>query len=153
MSKTWRGQESVIEIEDTNGNQVPVGILDDPAVTAPEQDVQELRGAGSTEFQDLQKTETAPTSSGTVSEFAIDAWDDLVDYDEAAGKLDDSADVKQFDVTTIFEAADGSTKEIILKDAYVDGGIELGGSREDFIGLDLTFIGRTIEIINTDASA
>lgn len=153
MSKTWRGQESVIEIEDTNGNTVPVGILDDPAVTAPEQDVQELRGAGSTEFQDLQKTETAPTSSGTVSEFAIDAWDDLVDYDEAAGKLDDSADVKQFDVTTIFEAADGSTKEIILKDAYVDGGIELGGARDDFIGLDLTFIGRTIEITNTDASA
>ena len=35
MSKTWRGQESVIEIEDTNGNAVPVGILDDPAVTAP----------------------------------------------------------------------------------------------------------------------
>jgi hypothetical protein len=152
MSKTWRGQESVIEIEDTNGNQVPVGILDDPAVTAPEQDVQELRGAGSTEFQDLQKTETSPTSSGTVSEFAIDAWDDLVDYDETAGKLDDSADVKQFDVTTIFEAADGSTKEIILKDAYVDGGIELGGSRDDFIGLDLTFVGRTIEITNTDAS-
>jgi len=153
MSKTWRGQESVIEIEDTNGNPIPVGILDDPAVSAPEHTVEELRGAGSTEFQDLQKTETSPTSSGTVSEFDLTAWDDLVDYDETNDKLDDTADVKQFDVTTIFEAADGSTKEIILKDAYVDGGIEIGGSREDFIGLDLSFVGRTIEITNTDGAA
>lgn len=151
MSKTWRGQESVIEIEDTNGNPVPIGIIDDPSVSAPEHRVEELRGGGSTEFQDLQKTETAPTASGTVSEFAIEAWDDLVDYDSTNNKLDDTAEVKQFDVTTIFEAADGSTKDIVLKDAYVDGGIEIGGSREDFIGLDLTFVGRTIEITNTDA--
>jgi len=152
MSKTWRGQESVIEISDTNGNPVPIGIIDDPSVTAPEQTVEELRGAGSTEFQDLQKTETAPTASGTVSEFALDAWDNLVDYDDVNSKLDDSAAVKQFDVTTIFKSSDGSTKDIILKGAYVDGGIEIGGSREDFIGLDLTFVGKTIEIVNVDGA-
>jgi len=97
MAKTWRGQESVIEIEDTNGNPVPIGIIDDPSVSAPEHTVEELRGAGSTEFQDLQKTETAPTASGTVSEFAIDAWDDLVDYDSTNDKLDDSIEITNTD--------------------------------------------------------
>lgn len=152
MAKTFRGQLSVMEIEDDSGSSIPIGTLDDPSVSAPEQTVQELRGAGSTEWQDLQKTETAATTTGTVASFDIDAWDRLVDYDSTAGKLDDSAEVATFTVTTIYEAADGSTKEITLVDGYIDGSIELGGSREEWIGMDLNFKGRTISIANSDAS-
>jgi hypothetical protein len=39
-------------------------------------------------------------------------------------------------------------------DAYVDGSIPLGGSREEWIGMSLSLVGRTLgSITNTDASA
>ena len=154
MTKTLRGQTATIEITDEGSTDIPVGILDNPEIEAPDQTVEELRGAGSTEWKDIMKTETAVPISGEVSAFDLDAWDTLVDYDDAAGKLDDSADVATFTVTFTFEAADGSTKEITAGPAYVDGSIPLGGSREEWIGMDLNLRAKTItNITNTDASA
>jgi len=122
-------------------------------VTAPEQEVQELRGAGSTEWQDLQKTATSVAVSGDIMAFDLDAWDKIIDYDDVAGQLDNTADVQTFTVTVTYEAADGSTKEIAVQDAYVDGSIPLGGSREEWIGMTLELKGRTLTITNTDAAA
>jgi len=154
MAKKFRGQEAILEIADSSGTSIPVGILDDPEVTAPEQEVQELRGAGSTEWQDLQKTETKVTVSGTVAEMALDAWDQLIDYDDTAGALDDSAEVATFEITVTYTAAsDGSTKEILVRESYVDGSIPLGGARDEWIGMDLSFNAKTLDITNADASA
>jgi len=153
MTKKFRGQSATISIDDS-GTDVPIGIIDNPEVAAPEQTVEELRGAGSTEWQDLQKTETAVAVSGEVAAFDLDTWDTLVDYDEAAGQLDDSADVQTFTVTVTYEAADGSTKEIPINQCYVDGSIPLGGSRDEWIGMDLEFRVKSLgSIVNTDASA
>jgi hypothetical protein len=152
--KTWRGQTATIEITGNSMPSEPIGVIDNPEVAAPEQEVQELRGAGSTEFQDLQKTETSVSVSGDVAAWDIEAWDRIIDYDEVAGKLDDSAEVATFTVTVTYNAADGSTKEIPVVDAYVDGSIPLGGSREEWIGMSLSLVGRTLgSITNTDASA
>lgn len=154
MTKKLRGQTATIDITGNGLVADPVGVLDNPEVSAPEQEVQELRGAGSTEWQDLQKTETAVTVSGDVAAMDLEAWDALIDYDDVNGKLDDSADVATFTVTITYEAADGSTKEIPVVDAYIDSSIPLGGSREEWIGMDLSFRGRTLGTIsNTDASA
>lgn len=153
MTKVWRGQTADLEVETTGGTAIPVGVLDEPEVSAPEQEVQELRGAGSTEWLDLQKTETSVSVSGDVASWDIDAWDELIDYDTAADKLDDSADVATFTVTVIYEASDGSTKTIPVVEAYVDGSIPLGGSREEWIGMSLELRGRTISgMTNDDAS-
>lgn len=154
MTKKWRGQTATLEITGNSLPDDPIGVIDEPEVAAPEQEVQELRGAGSTEFQDLQKTATSVTVSGEVAAWDIEAWDRLIDYDEAAGQLDDSAEVATFTVTVTYEAADGSTKEIPVVEAYVDGSIPIGGSREEWIGMSLELVGRTLgDITNTDASA
>lgn len=152
--KKWRGQSATIEISGGSLPADPIGVIDEPEVAAPEQEVQELRGAGSAEWQDLQKTEISVAVSGTVMAWDLETWDRLVDYDDVAGELDTSADVQTFTVTVTYEAADGSTKEIPVNDCYVDGSIPAGGSREEWIGLDLSFRGRNLgSITNTDASA
>jgi len=153
-TKKWRGQEATIEISGGSLPTDPIGIIDNPEVAAPEQEVQELRGAGSTEWQDLQKTSTSVTVTGTVAAWALETWDRLIDYDDVNGKLDDTAEVQTFTVTVTYTAADGSTKEIPINDCYVDGSIPLGGSREEWIGMDLSFKGKSVgSITNTDASA
>jgi len=154
MPKKWRGQTATIEISGGSLPSDPIGVIDEPEVAAPEQEVQELRGAGSTEWQDLMKTETAVSVTGEVMAWDIEAWDSLVDYDDVAEKLDDSADVQTFTVTITYEAADGSTKEIPINECYVDGSIPLGGSREEWIGMSLEMRGKTLgTITNTDAGA
>lgn len=153
--KTLRGQTADIElVEDETGDTIPVGILDNPELQAPGQTIEVLRGAGSTEIKDTQKTETEVGISGEVSAMALDAWDKLIDYDDVEGKLDDSADVKYFVVTFTFEAADGSTKEVTAEPAWVNDNVTFGGSREDWIGMDIDMTAVTItDITNTDAAA
>ena len=152
-TKKFRGQQATIEVSGGQLPTDPIGIIDEPEVSAPEQEVQELRGAGDARWQDLSKTEIAVTVTGTVMAFDLETWDRLVDYDEAQEQLDHSAEVQTFTVTVTFEASDGSTKEIPINECYVDGSIPIGGSREEWIGLDLQFRGRDLgSITNTDAS-
>lgn len=151
MPKKWRGQTATIEISGGSLPTDPIGVIDDPEVAAPEQEVQELRGAGDTKWQDLQKTETAVAVTGTVMAWDIETWDRLIDYDDVAGELDSTADVQTFTVTITYEAADTSTKEIPINECYIDGSVPLGGSREEWIGMDLSFRGKDIgSITNTD---
>jgi len=154
MSKKFRGQTATMEIEDTSGTTIGTAVLDNPEITAPEQEVSELRGAGSTEWVDVQKTETSVTASGEVMGYDIDAWDQLIDWDSQAGEVDDSAEVKQFEITFTFESADGSTKEIVVGPGYIDGGVPLGGARDEWIGMTPEFVCQTIiSITNTDNAA
>ncbi len=152
-TKKFRGQSATLEISGNNLASEAVAVIDEPEVAAPEQTVQTLRGAGSTKIQDRQKTETEVSVSGEISAFALDTWDRLIDYDEAAGQLDNSPEVPLFDVTVVYTAADGSTKEIVVKDCHVDGSIPLGGSREEWIGMSLELVGSDLSITNTDAAS
>jgi len=153
--KKLRGQTATMSIEDSESNtDIPVGVLDNPEVTAPEQEVTELRGTGSTEWVDVQKTETAVLASGELAAFSLDAWDRLIDWDEAAGDLDDSADVKLFLADIEYAASDGSTKVITVGPGYIDGSIPLGGSKDEFVGMEIELRCQTIQdIVNTDANA
>lgn len=153
--KKWRGQSSTATVyEVATDDEVELGVLDEVTVTAPEQEVQELRGTGSTEWVDVQKTETAAGVSGTWSAVAIDAWDDLIDWDEAAGIMDDSAEVKLFEAEVELVASDGSTKVITVGPGYIDGSVELSSSREEWVGAQFDLRAQTIDdITNTDASA
>jgi len=104
-----RGQTAAITLEQTDGTEIVVGTLDNPFVSVP-QEVQELRGTGDTRWVDLQKTEEAVLIGGDITSFDIDAWDQLVGYDDVAAELSGSADVEVFNVTITADGADGSTK-------------------------------------------
>jgi len=151
-TKSWRGQSATIEISGGSLPADPIGVIDSPEISAPEQEVQELRGAGSVKWVDLQKTNISVNVTGDVMAWDPETWDRLVDYDEAAGELADTPEVQTFTVTVTFEAADGSTKEIPIEECYVDGSIPIGGGREEWIGLTLQMVGRDIgSITNTTA--
>lgn len=145
-----RGQTAMITVEDAaTSTDIPVGTLDNPFVGVP-QDVQELRGTGDVRWVDLQKTEQAVTIGGDVASFDIDAWDQMVGWDEAASELDPSAEVETFNVTIMADGPDGAAKEITAGPAYRDNDLELGGSREEWWGMSLEFRARDItDIVNT----
>jgi hypothetical protein len=149
-----RGQTAMITVEDAATNtDIPVGTLDNPFVGVP-QDVQELRGTGDTRWVDLQQTEQAVTIGGDVATFELDAWEQMVGWDQAAEELDGSADVKTFNVMIMAEGADGAAKEITAGPAYRDNDTELGGSREEWWGMSLEFRARDItSIVNTSPTA
>ena len=68
--------------------------------------------------------------------------------------IDDAADVATFTATMTYEASDGSTKEITAGPGYRNNDLELGGSREEWIGMSLELRCQTIQSIeNVDAEA
>lgn len=153
MPKKLRGQTAILEVQDEDDADVitTAAVLDNPFVAVP-QEVQEGRGTGDTTWFDIQKTETAVLMGGDIMTMDLDAWDRLVGWDEAAGELDESADVPTFTGTMTFEAADGSTKEITAGPGYRNNDLELGGGREEWIGMTLELRCQTIQdITNTDS--
>jgi len=136
MSKKLRGQTATLELETSDGTNIVVGTLDNPFVSVP-QDVQELRGTGDVRWVDIQKTEQAVTIGGDVMTMELDAWDQLVGWDELGEELSGTAEVETFNVTIMAEAADGSTKEIKAGPGYRDNDLELGGSREEWWGMTI----------------
>lgn len=153
-TKKLRGQSAMLTLEDAETDtEIVVGTLDNPAVAVP-QEVQELRGTGSTKWVDIQKTEQAVEISGEVASMELDAWDQLVGWDEAAEELSDSAEVETFNLTIMAEAADGSTKEIKAGPGYRNDDTELGGSKEDWWGMTIDLrCNDIISIDNVDADA
>lgn len=131
-----RGQTAAITLKQTDATEIVVGTLDNPFVSVP-QEVQELRGTGDTRWVDLQKTEEAVLIGGDITSFDIDAWDQLVGYDDVAAELSGDAEVETFNVTITADGADGSTKEIKAGPGYRNNDLELGGSREEWLGMSL----------------
>lgn len=153
MTKTWRGQTATLEVTDTDLADPAVGVLQEVTIT-PTQEVQELRGAGDVRWQDIMRTSVGIEVSGTVAAWAIDTWDVLVDYDEAAGGLSPDADLPTFTVTVGWESKDGSTKDITAEPGYMDPPPEIGGSRDEWVNMNLSITCKEItDITNTDASA
>lgn len=149
--KKLRGQTATISFETADASEIVVGTLDNPFVSVP-QDVQELRGAGDTRWVDLQKTEEAVSIGGDVMTMELDAWDRMVGWDEVAEELSGTAEVEQFNLTIMAEAADGSTKEIKAGPGYRNNDTELGGSREEWWGVSIELRCQDIiSITNVDA--
>jgi len=137
-----RGQTATITVDKNDGTdstdatEIVVGTLDNPFVSVP-QEVQELRGTGSVKWQDLQKTEQAVLIGGDITSFDLDAWDELIGIDDVSGNLTDSPEVEVFNAIIKAEAADGKTKEIKAGPGYRNNDLELGGSREEWLGMTL----------------
>jgi len=150
--KKFRGQEAVLEVSGGTMPSDPLGVLQEVTIT-PDGNREELRGAGDTRFVDVMETARAFDVSGTVLAWDLETWDRAIEWDEAESETDGSADVQRFDATVTFNAADGSTKDIGFADGYFDPMPEIGGGREDWIGLDVNLRFADVDSIsNTDAS-
>jgi hypothetical protein len=149
MTEKFRGQIADIEVDD-GGTDVPVGIIDDPEVTVSK-NIEQLRGAGSVTWEDLMQTEVEVSVSGTIMQWDLDTWKTLVGYDEVADKLDDTADVPTVDVTVIYEDTSGDTAEFEVTEAFSED-LTIGGSREEWIGLELDVTGKTVKNVDDNSS-
>jgi len=149
MTLKFRGQTADIEVND-GGTSVPVGIIDEPEVTVTSS-VEQLRGAGPVTWQDLQRTSLEVSVSGTVMEWDLDTWKTFVGYDDAADQLQTGADVPTWETTVIYEESGGDTAVFPVKECYSED-VPVGGSREEWIGIDLDFTGKTIEDVDTEST-
>jgi hypothetical protein len=153
MPKKFRGQEAVLELSGGSLPTDPIGVLQEVTIT-PDRDTSELRGAGDTRFVDVMETARAFDITGEVMSWDLETWDRTVEWDEATSETDGSADVDRYTVTVTMNAADGSTKDIEFADAYFPTMPEIGGSREDWMGMSLELRAPDVSsITNTDATA
>jgi hypothetical protein len=132
----WRGQEAVLEVSGGSLPTDPIGVLQEVTIT-PDGNREELRGAGTTKFVDVMETARAFDVSGTVLAWDPETWDRAIEWDEAVSETDGSADVQRFDADVKLNAANGSTKDVGFADGYFDPMPEIGGGREDWIGMDI----------------
>lgn len=149
MTEVWRGQVADIEVDD-GGTTVPIGIIDEPELTVTS-NVEQLRGAGPVTWQDLQRTELQVNVTGTVAEWDLDTWKTMVGYDEAQDQLLTGADVPTWTTTVIYEDTSGDTATFPVQECYTED-VSVGGSREEWIGMDLDFTGRTIENVMSEST-
>lgn len=151
--KAWRGQSAAVTVYDDADVEIPLGVLQNVEVSAPEAEVSELRGAGTQQWLDIQATEKGVTVSGEWLTLGLDAWDTLINYDSVNNEIDDSPDMPLFKLEITHNSADGSTKVITVDPAYNDS-VPFGGSRDEWVGTDTEFTGNTItDITNTDGAA
>ena len=151
--KRFRGQESVLALSNGNLPTDPIGVLQEVTIT-PDTSREELRGAGETKFVDVMETARAFEVTGSVMSWDLETWDRAVNWDDVASETDGSAEVARFDATVTLNAADGSTKEIGFVNGYFDPMPEIGGGREDWVGMDISLRFPDVDSIsNTDASA
>ena len=138
----WRGQKADITIE--GDATLTVGILQDVEVS-PSKETSELYGAGSIKRQDVQQTEFSVTVSGTLAAWDMESYKSLIDYDGTGEQITDTSDVPQFTVTTNVTNNSGTEYNIKVKDAYSED-IPFSGSRDEWLELDMEFIGSDITI-------
>ncbi len=145
MTKYWRGQDAIISITDASDNNVPVGVLQDVEVN-PEKETEELRGSGSIERQDVQQYELNVSVTGTVAEWDLDTWKSITGYNSTSEKIEDTSDIPLFDVDVDIQSSDSSTADTVrVRDVYFSD-LPVGGSRDDYLEMDLEGNGRTAKI-------
>jgi len=153
MAKKWRGQEAVLELSGGNMPTDPIGVLQEVTIT-PDVERSELRGAGDTRFVDVMETARAFDITGEVLAWDLETWDRAIEWDEVAEETDGSGDVARFSATVTLNASDGSSKEVAFVDAYFNPPPEIGGGREEWMGMTVDLRASDVDsITNTDASA
>ena len=142
---SWHGQNAILSIEDSEGNPISIGVLQDVEVST-DREIKELRGSGSIKRQDIMQTEISIKVTGTIAEWDLDAYKTLIAYSESPGKIEDSSSPSTFTVDVDVEPSDSSTAETIqVKEVYFDS-LPIRGSREEFLNIDLDGNGKDIEI-------
>ena len=151
MTEKWRGQVATLEIFDDTDTQVPFGIIDEPEITVTK-NIEQLRGAGPITWQDLQQTSVEVTVTGTVMEWDLDLWKTLVGYDEATDQIRTDADVPTWTTTITYTNGNGETAAFPVQECYAED-LPLGGGREEWIGMDLDFTGKTIQDVDAESTS
>ena len=129
----------------TQGDEVPLGVLDNVDVVLPEQELSFLRGAGDTEFLAVQKSETEVGVTGEFAAIGDDAIAQLADIDVATSEMDSSAKAALFLADVEYQATNGDTFELQVGPGPLDGSVELSSSRDDFVGTSVSFIMQTVQ--------
>jgi len=151
MTEKWQGQVADLEVEDSGGTEIPFGVIDEPEITV-NSNVEELRGAGPVTWQDLMRTELSVDVTGTVMEWDLDLWKELVGYDEAQDQLQTGESVPTWTTNVIFTNNAGDTAEFPVVECYSES-VTVGGSREEWIGMDFEFTGKTIEGLDAESTS
>ena len=151
MSEKWRGQVATLEIFDDTDTQVPFGIIDEPEITVTK-NIEQLRGAGPITWQDLQQTSLEIGVTGTVMEWDLDLWKELVGYDEATDQIIETAEVPTWTTTVIFENTNDETAVFPVQNCFTED-VTVGGSREEWIGMDFDFTGQTVQDLDAESTS
>lgn len=144
----WRGQEAVVTLK-SDGTEKTVGIIQDVEIS-PSRTIEQLRGAGSREFQDLQQTEFEVDVSSEVLKWSTAAYESLIDYDDANDKISDSSDVPTFSIIGDFKNTDGDEYSLTVESVYFED-LPLSGDPDSWVGLDLDGIGKNLSKTYTSA--
>lgn len=150
MTNIWRGQEAEMTIDSLN-----IGILQNVEVEK-NSTVEELRGAGSPLWQDLQQTELSISVSGEILAFDNAALDSLLDIetdeqDPNYESIRDTAEVPRFTVTGTFLNTDGDQYDLAVKEVYFES-LPIGGDKDEWIGITIDGTGRQVERTYTEES-
>ena len=140
----WRGQKADLIIEDESETEITVGVLQDIEVS-PSKEISTLYGAGSIKRQDVQQTELDVSVSGTLASWDMDAFKSLVDYDDTAEEINDTATVPLFTVEAHVTDNSGNEQIIVVEEAYSED-VPISGSKDDWIELDMNFIGSDLSV-------
>lgn len=140
----WRGQKADLEIDDDSGTEVTVGVLQEIEIS-PSKEISTLYGAGSIKRQDVQQTELEVSVSGTLASWDMDAFKSLIDYDDTGDEINDTSTVQTFTVKAYVTDNSGNEEKIEVKDAYSED-VPISGSRDEWIELDMEFIGSDLSI-------
>lgn len=148
----WRGQETILEATGGNLPAEPFGVLQEVTI-APDVNREELTGAGDTRFVDVMETARAFDITGSVMAWDPETWDRAIEWDEAAGETDGSADVERFTPTVTFTDSDGDQKIVEFADSYFNPPPEIGGGREEWMGMDINLRAPDVSSITNPGDA
>lgn len=133
-----RGQEAEAIVKDSSDSQVPVGLLSDFTVTvSPE--YQTLTGAGTNQVVDVANSVTQPEFTATYGTWSKSAWETLIDIDDVAGEIADSADVPLFSIEVTIPAADSGDDDTTFECIDCWPETELSADSESHGEMNLTF--------------
>ena len=140
----WRGQEADLKVE-YDATELTIGALQDIEITVPKE-IEQLRASGSIKRLDEMQHEVSVTISAELMEFDQSALKELIGYDDTNDVIEDTTDVPTFTVTGQFEASDGTTMDIEVQSVYFEE-IEIGGSRDEWIGMPLDGEGSDLKFL------
>jgi len=111
-----RGQEATAIVQGEDGE---MGLIQDLSVSVP-REYSELTGAGTNKVVDEQQTLVRPELSGTWGMWTDSLWKKLIDFDDVAEEIADTAAPPLFQIEVRIPAVDGTDTEFGLVDARPD---------------------------------
>lgn len=139
----WRGQEADLLIEQ-GGTELTIGALQNIEVSILTE-VEQLRASGSLKRLDAMRHQEEVSISAEVMEFDQDTLEALTDYDSSNTEIQDASDVATFTIGGHFVSNTGDEMDLEIKEVKFEE-LEIGGSRDEWIGLPLEGEGNDLVI-------